>query len=106
MNLLLYQITDIGLNIKYRRSIFSPQLKSMIYELTIKNDNGASAMSKIFVRREWKLQLHQLKKGKPRRIEDWLKCAPMFLFFISMKLKASHVTQNKTPKMEKNVHLY
>ena len=46
MNLLLYPITDITLNIKYKRSILPPQLKSMINNLTIKNDNGASAMRK------------------------------------------------------------
>ena len=32
-------------------------------------------------------------------IEDLLNCALMFLFFISMKLKAFCVTQNETPIM-------
>ena len=30
-----------------------------------------------------------------------LKCAPIFLFFISMKLKVFRVTQNETPKIAK-----
>ena len=41
------------------------------------------------------------KKGRHRGIEDLLKCAPMFLFFILMKLKAFCVTQNDTPKIVK-----
>ena len=35
-----------------------------------------------------------------------MNCAPMFLFFISIKLKAFRVTQNDTPKIAKNVCLY
>ena len=34
------------------------------YPATIKNDNGAVAMSKLFVRRKRKQQLPQFKKGR------------------------------------------
>ena len=42
-----------------------------------------------------------LKKGQNRGIENFLNCAPMFLFFISMKLEAFCVAQNETPQMAK-----
>ena len=42
-----------------------------------------------------------VEKGKHRGIEDVMNCALMFLFLISMKLKAFCVTQNETPKMVK-----
>ena len=41
------------------------------------------------------------KKGQHIWIEDLLNCATVFLFLISIKLKAFCVTQNKTPKMVK-----
>ena len=46
-----------------------------------------------------------LKHVQHRGIEEFLNCAPMFLFFISMKLKTFRVTQNETPKMGKNSSL-
>ena len=59
-----------------------------------------------FLQREWNQPLHQIKKGQHIGIEDFLHCAPTFLLFISIKLKAFRVTQNDTPKMIKNVRLY
>ena len=53
------------------------------------------------VRRERSQQLHELKVGRHRGIEDLLNCAPRLLFFISMKLKVFRVTHNDTPKMVK-----
>ena len=47
-----------------------------------------------------------IKNVQYRGIEDFLNCAPMFLFFYSMKLKLFRVTQNETPKMAQNVCLY
>ena len=46
------------------------------------------------------------KKVQDKEIEDLINCAPMFLFFYSIKLKAFCVTQNETPKMAKNFLLY
>ena len=62
----------MSLNMKYWRAIFTPKLKTLIYELssvkhnfypaTIKIDNGAVAMRKYFMWYEWKQHLHQKKK--------------------------------------------
>ena len=47
---------------------------------SIKNDNGASAMIKT-VCCKWNQQIHPLIKVRHKGIEDFLNCAPMFLFF-------------------------
>ena len=70
---------------------------------TIKNDNGAVVMRKILVQRKRNQQLHQ--KNRHKGIEDLLICAPMYFLNLT-KLKTFRVTQNETPKMEKNVRFY
>ena len=63
------------------------------------NDNGSISMGTFFVWREWNQQLHQLKKGLHRQIEDFLDWYPFFS--LSIELKAFCVTQIETPKMAK-----
>ena len=100
---------NVTLNMKYWRANSPPKWKTLIYDLicvennfypaTIKNDNGAVVTRIFFVQKKWKQQLHQSKERRHRGIEGLQKCSPIFLFFISIKLKAFHVTQNETPKM-------
>ena len=80
-------------------------VKNNFYSASIENENGAVATRSKFVRCERNQKIHKLKKRQQRGIGDLLKCDPMFLFFITIKLKTFRVTQNETPKTVKNTCL-
>ena len=77
-------------------------VKNNFFPASIKNDNEAVTMRKRFVKHKQDHQLRQFLKSTTyvnRRPTD---LCPHILVFILIKLKVFHITQNETPKMEKN----
>ena len=94
-------------NVKYWRANFFP-----IEDL----DTRSNFCIKYFIQQPSKMTMEpplngtnnciKLKKGRYSWIGDFLNCATMFLFFISIKLKVFRVTENETRKMVKKFRLY
>ena len=100
------------LNMKYWPATLFPKLKTLIhntifvkndfYSSTIKMKMDSSQWGKIWCNVNETNNSIEINQKRHRGIENFLSCAPMFLFFpFCMKLKAFRVTQNDTPILVK-----
>ena len=111
MNLLLYPITNMSLNMKYWRAISPLKLKTLIYQLICVKIIVIQKPSKMTIKPSQRVNFlynfnrrnNSINSRKRHRVIEYLlKFAPMYIYIsILMNLKAFCVTQNETTKMEK-----
>ena len=89
----LFWFKDLNTQVNLSEKYFYPE--------SIKNDNGAVAMSNIFMQCRRSQQINQFKNWRRKDVEVLLNCALLFLFFILIKLREFRVVKNEIPKMVK-----